>query len=505
MDKIINNLIITLGTRDLQIKYSILEDPNFQISEVEKLISIKIPSGEELKAFKNELGTLSIAKARNGGEIIFDNFAIFKSHLTFPILEATIQQLEQKPDVKEFHLISLVVTDQNPINEHHYKNDTIFFGRILEAHFDELYNNKFNTEPVIELLVVKENLTDLEFQYKFWKKDFAQISGSSEPMSTRKIFLLPQGGIDQVNTALLLRIIETHPDAEYLQKQSELSNQISIKKFPKQYRKNLDNYRLKALIERFDFDGIIEIAGVKSELGKLATLGICIRSGNIDLLKSHIAKDHSKDGELTKFLEFFKGEDSFRRAQLQVIVNTLISYEKKDIFEITIRLNTLSEILYFHLFEVFTGYEFNREKFCRNEQKIDFQILKQKYPAHTHIGKYLHETIVDNKGKKHQTVLFHHKLIKDICNAASTNNEILDKINTFYENINNSIRTTRNLFLHQGAPVSIELFFEELNENGLSQNDVLSFLELLLEFEDINTDILKLPSIFKEKQLKVLQ
>lgn len=261
-------LIVTLGTRDLQIYKSIIADENFDSNIETKIVKVK-STGDEVTLNQNiaEEGFYMVRSARYGGGKILNNFNVFKKHLRYPILKPALEMLTA--DNNNAVQLIFIYTDQENADERFRKNDTIEYAYILE----KLIKEDFPTINVDNFLVFKE-VTDLDYQFNQFES-YLNRRGDKNKVSLidndniNEIYLMAQGGIDQINTAITLKLIEHFPNLKLLQKKEGEGKTIESS-FPLTYRLSLDKNIIKEFINENNYSAarkvILPLTKVDSQL-----------------------------------------------------------------------------------------------------------------------------------------------------------------------------------------------------------------------------------------------
>ena len=244
-------LVITTGTREIQIKKS---DCKVQTDE-EKMNFAKGPNDEKLYVFtdKDIPDYYMLSSARFGGELISKNPDFYYPLLDFPIVRPVIDNVIE--NYGEIDTIILVYTDQPSSEKGHHK-DTLYFAEILEDLIGDYCQKNHNQKIEFDTFVVDKELVNIDYLYGYFekslKKDYDEISDENA-----NIILLAQGGIDQINQALTLKLIEKCPSLAMLQKE-ELK---PVKKldFPQKFIHNLTKHQIFSLIDHLEYGAALNL------------------------------------------------------------------------------------------------------------------------------------------------------------------------------------------------------------------------------------------------------
>ena len=235
-----NVLVITIGNSDIQInKY-----PGHGFV-VEDLILKKESCGEiNLRPNRNYNDYYLLLSSRNDGLVISESYDLYKEILEFPLIEPLLAYF--KKESKSFQEVWWVYTDQQKEVEYFQSGDTLYYKQIIQKYFESNYQ-----DVIYKDYPITENVKNIDAQYvDFYSKALALIN-NTEPISN--IFLLPQGGIDQINQALTLQLIQLFKDKVRVFQCAEKSEVVELM-FPHLFLKDLTKKnRIKHLLD-YDFD-----------------------------------------------------------------------------------------------------------------------------------------------------------------------------------------------------------------------------------------------------------
>ena len=257
-----NYLVITLGTREIQLPLSKIKEHNFEVIEekgeknprffVQKINdpSIKI----EVKQPSKEFPDFFTISPRTAGKIINDNYSLFRPIIDFPIVRPAIEYLKQKS--VRLDVIMLVYTDPDKafkngrVKFQNMENDSVYYADIISKLIKE---DSFFVNTEIDQFAITDNVTDLGYQYDDFKRinDFLLY-----PEEVKQVFLYPQGGIDQINQALTLRLIEIF---KVKVKQLQKAEGADFKEldFPSKFLGSLNKQKILKHLADYDF-GLID-------------------------------------------------------------------------------------------------------------------------------------------------------------------------------------------------------------------------------------------------------
>jgi len=291
-----NILIITLGTREIQFKENILSQNGFIIDKQLLKHSLDPDIAIPITINENYEGYVFPKYPRLAGQTMFEKLSIFKPVIEFPLIDNAIKNITQKHSIDK---IILVYTNQENLNLANYQNknnydrDTIYYARILREIFKGIESNVNNNEDFD--IEITEKTTDIDFQYQEFAKKCKSLFNEKE--SIERIFLLPQGGIDQINHALTLQLIQEFRTKVILWQQAEGTEPHELR-FPFLFIDDLNKQKILKHIEDYDF-GFIDKSIAKDKiiihLSKYCDSRLQLKHDtvitNLNFLKDKIDKD----------------------------------------------------------------------------------------------------------------------------------------------------------------------------------------------------------------------
>lgn len=266
-----NILIITLGTSDVQIKINGMED---FIIENGLLLSQGVPS-INLRQNRNYGDYYLLGSPRRDGELILDNFDSFRKVLQFPLIDPLLEMFDKYG--KTFQEVWWVFTDQKNERSHFKDNDTLYFKSIIQKDFQSRF-----PELRFQEFAIHEQVQNIDFQYR----SFYNISTALSARKTEinEIFLLPQGGIDQINHALTLQLIQVFKEKVKIFQKAELSEPVQLE-FTNLFLNDLTKHKVIKHLLDYDFDkaGLLIFDNPDLErLAKYAALRLTLRHDYIN-------------------------------------------------------------------------------------------------------------------------------------------------------------------------------------------------------------------------------
>ena len=224
-------LILTVGMRDVCLSKEYETDYGntaFELKPWNKLITIKFP--------------------RIGGGIIKNDLTFYSKYLEFPLSEPAFKYILREHKIDK---VFFVVTNQPESVEHYRKTDTLHFAPIIEFGMKKAYPQLADTE--FETNTVEGDVMKYDEMYK--KFEVSNESFLNLPKNT-KVYVQFQGGIDSINSPLLLRCIERYPNIIHLSK-SESSKDSEQLRFPNLFVQNLTKHKVISAFKKFDYSAIM--------------------------------------------------------------------------------------------------------------------------------------------------------------------------------------------------------------------------------------------------------
>lgn len=257
-----NYLVITLGTREIQLVKSAIEPSGFEIIiEIRKetpftyVQPIGKPDLRISARRSDDFPDFFTISPRKDGLIIKDNWTLFRPILDWPLIYPALAYLKEQG--VRLDIIMLIYTDQEAAfaadrvkKKAYIDNDTVFFADIVENLIRE--DDYFNTADV-DVFGRFDSVADMGAQYDEFRKIEDDLISNEE---VGKVYLFPQGGIDQINQALTLRLIEAFEGRViYLQNSEDQS--IKELDFPARFVDVLNLKKIEKHLEDYDFGLIV--------------------------------------------------------------------------------------------------------------------------------------------------------------------------------------------------------------------------------------------------------
>jgi len=202
-------VVLTLGASEVQVYKEDIEAHNWNLNinseATPKRFELRSPDSDfvvNLKANRSYKGRYILFSPRFDGEVILNNFNHLELLIRFPLIDPLFEQILDNKDI--MHIV-IVYTDQpEDVADDYRRNDTVSYASILKEYIKRKYKNLQEVEFID--IPITANVSDVDANYKLFAKGFSKIFGNQETL--HEIFLLPQGGIDQINHALTLQLIQ---------------------------------------------------------------------------------------------------------------------------------------------------------------------------------------------------------------------------------------------------------------------------------------------------------
>ncbi len=459
-------LIITLGTRDIQIDREVLLK-NESIDKIQNLY------------FDNR-----ILKSRSGGKFLFENYNRYKKEIRFPIVKPVLEYCKLREG--KIDLLIIVTTDQDPkIGERFYESDTLLFGELIKKIISDQY--KPDIFPDVRVKKVSGQINFIDSMVLFWQKEL-----HSKPYyllkDYSKVYICNQGGIDAINTGLLLQSLVLYRDKTEVLSVDEKTNNCTKLQFTQLYLQESERSKLVENLIRYQYAAVknlnlpITVKSLASfaehrlnfdfeqALLSLEDLGVEHRDLLINL-QQQISKIQINEQSLLKEL----GLNAWVKFQQEAYIDFLLRFFR--IFEEVVKQHAIRflNIKYDHL-----RWAKNLESFLAKPSNETLKIFLENKKFGSEPLKYLDDNIT--------TFL---AIIEFF------DNDLLEKLNNF-----RSLSSLRNnsIGAHSFDPVSKQKIETVLNQKGLKITDLMQFLKEETHFDEnelasINQDIIRLATI----------
>lgn len=266
-------LAITLGTRDIQVKLSALEANGWMLDQTSKVKEVKQSSPGGL-AFPGYLpegfnDTFCFSQPRVAGRQILEHYDSIVPILHFPLLQPAVDFLvlgNNRPD-----FLFLLCTDQQEefeagkVKPKDYNNDTLYFAEVVAKYLQQYL--QLDAKQT-EIYKVSRSVTDMDYLYTHFAAQGSRLFSSLDA-EIEKIYLLPQGGIDHINQAFTLKLIQQFGEKVMQLQQAEGQEPRQLS-FPRLFLNDL--YRQRRLQHLYDFEFGLLAQSINTSYKQLAVV-----------------------------------------------------------------------------------------------------------------------------------------------------------------------------------------------------------------------------------------
>jgi hypothetical protein len=256
-----NYLIITIGTRDVQLRKNLLETlPGWSMEPRKKgtfEVTAITKNGIEIEAsYNKDFPDYFMCSPRISGQVIAKNLAMYEEVLDFPLIRPVLDDLWSKNVT--ISKVLLIYTDQQTgydkkiVKSNNYNNDTIYFREIIQK---TIYKHPLLTNAEFDDYVIWEQVANIDYQYDHFAEAHKDLL-LGDPEQVKQIFLLPQGGIDQINQAITLQLIQAFKHKVKLLQKAE-GTAVQELNFTSRFLNDLNKQKIIKHLEDYDF-GMID-------------------------------------------------------------------------------------------------------------------------------------------------------------------------------------------------------------------------------------------------------
>lgn len=321
-----NILFLTLGTSEVQINPNPGED--FTVFDF-KLKKAPLPdiNLKQNRGYDNYL----LKSPRVDGEHILKFYDQYSPVIRLPLILPLIFLL--KSENISLDEIWLVFTDQKDAAEPHKLNDTLYFKEIVKRKI----KNEFPDVQFHEY-GIEEKVRDIDFQYLQFGKEILTLAANQQEIE--KVYLLPQGGIDQINQALTLQLIQYFKDKVILYQNAELSKPEKLK-FTQLFLNDLTKQNVIKHIKDFDFDKAADLILDNEHLRTIAQYAAM----RLNLLHENI-NDHPLENDFKINWETLDASSRKKRKFQDMVYSFKILLKQRNYNEALAKLFSVTENLF---------------------------------------------------------------------------------------------------------------------------------------------------------------
>ena len=467
-------LVITVGRREVQLLGSRLNDNGLLLNKVidgpslvyDEQSGLSLAIDDKSSSMGSvESDSYVLLNTREDGKKLVENER-FKAVIDFPIVRPVVEDLI----AQGFNISYVVLVSTNQETERYRDGDTLHFSKLIAEFLDRKYG------IYCDEYMVSEQPTDIDFQYAHFKLLDKNENERLLPIEdVDKVILLAQGGIDQVNFALSLRLIETYREKlVYLHKPENTA--VQEKKFPDAFIKNLTRNQAISLIENREFKGA-DLILLSSRLKHLCQLAnSCVLLNHPEVIQLF---QQNVDGLPNWYYEFRQEFQSLHE-DLRVLTLLFMSlrndYAKTDANNLVWKIQTLAERLFKPGAANFLGLNLG----CTDEKISETLKLPENRQLLNEVLKF-NKTQRDKLARNPKTVIqSDYKVYRDIVSYANKiegDLQTRNAISLLIESVNR-ITDKRKKLIHQGKFTTIDQLESRLPKNVHSLTSLMELFEV---------------------------
>lgn len=475
-----NILVITLGNSEIQIPCKLGHGFNIVGDEKKLLVKKGLPS-IKIKENRNYHDFILLASPRNDGKLISEHYEDFKDILHYPLITPLLNYLSEHQ--LTFDEVWWVFTNQEKEVPHFQFNDTLHYRTILQKYFQE----KFPSVTYKDYEIT-EDVKNIDTQYTSFYSRALELLKDKEEIAN--IYLLPQGGIDQINHALTLQLIQLFKEKVHIYQCAEKSEVVELQ-FTNLFLSDLTKQNIIKHIKDYDFDkatGIILSNQYLSILSDYAAKRLSLLHKNID--DANVEEAYKINWTSLTNLE-----------QKKIKLTDLVYAFKIEMFqgkynEALIKLFVIAENMYKLRVDNYFGEDTSlyydrklRNKDDINEPWRDF--LTENY------GEERMYELIDNKiDIVNPNTFTYAYLFRWLISDKGMEFGLTDKEIKRMNGIINDLKTERNKIAHELGAITKEEIEGLLARKNSSLNELYAFIDTIVETQSFG--------IFKEIQQRIL-
>ncbi|PJJ75601.1 hypothetical protein BXY57_1181 [Thermoflavifilum aggregans] len=465
--------VITIGTRDVQIHQNDLESIKHVIPDIKTYVNM---DDDNFHCFRN---------IRKSGEELLNSYRFVNNLLKYPMIDEFMDELKNRLNNFSDFIGFLLYTDQQNSGIGHQDEDTLYFKDILIEHLMEKYQLKRNQ---ITSIPVAQDVANIDIQYNHFQNAFNNVF--QNVASIEKVYIFPQGGIDQINQALTLRLIQQFRNkVTYFQKPKK--QPLRELHFPQLFLTDLLKNILKDHLSKYGFDRIH-----KDICPDEWVYYLCMFAAHRLSLRYHEARSHySKilnaltNNQIIKdiknhFSYFSSGQnplDENRKKLSDLYISVKIKYkEQNDIRGFLITLFTFSEnfekqFVDEYVKEDTNDYYIKNLQFGSQNRQWE-QFILDKFGADVLSGLENENIDLSNPNWKTNVYLFEHLLINDKCKTCNMSEPDYKKIKCLLE----KMRGLRNELAHKLSHPKMNDILGNISSCGIKIDDFFDIIDKCL-------------------------
>lgn len=269
---------------------------------------------------------------REMGDFLLTDFSKLKDKIELPIIQPFLDDIKKrKIKIDKFYLIA---TDQE--YGEYKKSDTINFARVIKLHL-ERKNYK------VKIISLSKNVNNFMSNYSFFENKFSNF-GSDK---VNKYYILPVGGMPNINTPLLLVSIFIFREKVVQYNVDRIQRNAYQVPFNQKLLKAIENENIKILLEHYYFASISDISS-DDFIKRISKYTYNRLSLNFD--KSKIIIDDMMaeypDSNLLRFSESITAiENNSKNKLVEIFFSVVIKIEQSQFVDALLRLYNFTDNL----------------------------------------------------------------------------------------------------------------------------------------------------------------
>lgn len=242
-------LVVTTGTRDVQIRLNEGETAD------KGLFTYEIPDKGQVSVsvfpHADHPGTMLLTSMRHGCRQLTEDYPFIKDRLIMPIIEPAVKYVLENAGPVDLLLFVVTNQENETVVQRFRDRDTVYLPDLAEKFLHDLYHEDIGEFDTYE---VYERITDIDLWYDRFENELRTKKLIEENPGETEVWFMPQGGIDQVNQALTLRLIEHYKNLKLLQVAENCEpKQLE---FPDKFLHNLTRVKARELAKKFHFNEV---------------------------------------------------------------------------------------------------------------------------------------------------------------------------------------------------------------------------------------------------------
>jgi uncharacterized protein YutE (UPF0331/DUF86 family) len=236
-------LIITLGTRDIQV----------QQEAVSILLNPEHPDAVGAMVL-DEQGTKHNLVPRIAGAFLANHYQDYKDYISYPICKPALEYVKaHHPELNQIDVLFVATDQPETVDARHRNNDTIEYAKLLCEHV--LANEGWNS---LEYVTVGKNIFKLDAMYDEFNRRFAEDNPLKKFTNKiyEKVYLFTQGGVDGLNNGLTLQAILHYKTKLILLGLPEGQQKVGKLNVPDQFQLMIQQQQAYELLNRYEYKGI---------------------------------------------------------------------------------------------------------------------------------------------------------------------------------------------------------------------------------------------------------